>query len=186
MWPWEHVVIAYVLSSGCWNLVYGKRLPRSAGYATLFGALLPDIVDKPLSWSLAILPTGTSLAHSLITCVGLLLITWPFVVRIGRVAEWMAFAVGYIAHLAGDVLYGFIVGRPVDPGFLLWPIVAVEATDSPGLITTAAQFFEFYVAFLSSPRGMVYFIVEVLLIACAISLWVRDGRESRLRPKVAD
>jgi hypothetical protein len=183
VWPWEHILVAYIVSSVFWQLVVGKPLPRSAGFAAVSGALLPDIVDKPLSWSLAILPTGTSLAHSVITCVVLLAVTYPVAVGRLRLAEWTGFAVGYLTHLAGDVSYGLLVGRPVDPGFLLWPLVAVETTDRPGLVQTAAQFFEFYVAFLSTPRGMVYLVVELVMIAAGIALWVHDGRETKQEPR---
>jgi hypothetical protein len=42
--------------------------PTAGGLAAALvavAALLPDLVDKPLSWWLDVLPAGTSLAHSL-------------------------------------------------------------------------------------------------------------------------
>ncbi|MFC6964015.1 hypothetical protein ACFQL7_23110 [Halocatena marina] len=49
MWPWSHAAVGYLCYSIGTRLV-GRRPTTGPTVAVLFGALLPDLVDKPLSW----------------------------------------------------------------------------------------------------------------------------------------
>lgn len=50
------------------TLVRERRLPNAKHTVVpLYATQLPDLIDKPLAWSVGILPTGRSLAHSLLT-----------------------------------------------------------------------------------------------------------------------
>ena len=70
MWPWEHAAVAYL----CWAAL-DRRAARSEGaavVAVLVGSQFPDLIDKPLSWVFQVLPTGQSLAHSLLFALPLI------------------------------------------------------------------------------------------------------------------
>ena len=130
--------MGYLLGVGLdrrWKRVLG---PGGASLALVVGTQVPDLVDKPLAWSLGVLPTGRSLAHSLLVgpvLVGLaVLLAW----RYRRHTVWPAFAVGYLAHLAGDALYPALRGEFASLGFLLWPVVPPIEYETPQ--TFAAHF----------------------------------------------
>ena len=65
MWPWGHLAVGYLVYSGLSRWRFG-RLPGSvATLAVALGTQLPDLVDKPLAWTVNVLASGRSLAHSL-------------------------------------------------------------------------------------------------------------------------
>ena len=62
------------------------------------GSFFPDLVDKTMEeagW----LPNGRNIAHTLFT----LMVTTAWVERIGGKASAVSWAIGYLAHLIGDV-----------------------------------------------------------------------------------
>jgi len=71
MWPWGHLAVGYLL----WSvLVRDRRFRPPTGAETLLlavGTQFPDAVDKPLAWSLGVLPNGRSLAHSVFLATAL-------------------------------------------------------------------------------------------------------------------
>jgi membrane-bound metal-dependent hydrolase YbcI (DUF457 family) len=174
MWPWEHLAFGYLLYSlsvRSWR----RRPPVTLGVLTLvFATQFPDLVDKPLAWVFHVLPSGLSLAHSLLfavpaTVLVLLVAWWRNVSHVG-----FAFAIGYFSHLLGDVLYPYLLGRDLIPRFLLWPLVERQATVDSALL----QVFELwgaFVAFLGTPRGKLYFVFEVALLTSVLLLWLFDG-----------
>jgi len=52
----------------------GRAVTNKEFWFLLFATQLPDLVDKTLGWSLDVLPSGRSLAHSLFTTVLLVFI----------------------------------------------------------------------------------------------------------------
>ena len=175
MWPWEHLAVGY-LAYAVPSRLLGGRVPGNAEILLLAVATqLPDLIDKPLSWGLDVLPSGLSLAHSLFFAVpvtlSLLLLAW----RRGLPRLGVAFGVGYYTHLIGDALYPFLIGRDVLPTFLLWPLYYREA-DVPSAIGQVLDLATVFVAFLGTPRGRLYLAFEVLLVGGFLLLWVADGR----------
>jgi hypothetical protein len=123
MWPWAHASVGYLL-----YIAYAHRreLPLRGlpVLATVFGTQAPDLLDKPLAWTVAILPAGRSLGHSLLFAVPLAVLCWSVVAgRLGRPAVGLGVAVGYVSHLFGDGLGAVLAGRWVDLSYLLWPLV---------------------------------------------------------------
>lgn len=58
MWPWGHAAIGYLLFSMDTRLRYGRRPGGPATILLFFGTQFPDLVDKPLAWTLPLLPSG--------------------------------------------------------------------------------------------------------------------------------
>lgn len=187
MWPWEHLAFAYVLVSAAHRIAWRSRPTDAAAVATAVGALLPDLVDKPLAWGVGVLPAGRSLGHSLLV-VGPVLVA---VIALGRRARAsrvaVAFAVATLSHLAGDVIYPLVVERELRAGFLFWPIVpaAGGGGGAGGLFgQVAARVLDFR-TFLATPRGLFFVAADLALVSVAVAVWYRDGLPGvpdRVRP----
>lgn len=186
MWPWEHLAVGYLLFSlliRAWR----RRPPRHVEVLiVVFATQFPDLVDKPLSWVFHILPSGLSLAHSLlfalpVSVLALTVATWRTVPESG-----VAFLTGYLSHLFGDAIYPYLLGweqlPPFPylsgweyyPRFLLWPLYSHEANVDNALfqvIGLASSFAEF----LGTPRGKTYLAFEGLLMVSFLLLWLLDG-----------
>jgi len=177
MWPWEHVAFAYVLVSGYHRAAWRARPSDGAAVAVAVGALLPDLVDKPLAWGLGVLPAGRSLCHSLLVVVPMLLA----VIALGRRSRSprvaVAFAIAILSHLAGDVIYPLVVERELRLGFLFWPIVPSPAGGggSGSLIGQVAERVGDFLLFLSTPRGVLFLLADLALVAVAVAVWYVDG-----------
>ena len=165
MWPWDHVAVAYV----CYSLyarLRGRRPSTVAAFAVFAAALAPDAIDKPLAWYFSVLPSGRSLGHSAFTAAGVV-------------------AIGWVSHLLGDVAYPLVVKGELRVGFLLWPLVPAEAGSSPGAVGHVSELFAAFIAYLATPAGATYLLVDVTLLLAALVLWVADGSPGAelLRPR---
>ncbi|WP_433623766.1 metal-dependent hydrolase [Halomicrococcus sp. NG-SE-24] len=176
MWPWEHLAVGYLCYSAYSHLV-ARHSPRSDAVVVLVVATqLPDLVDKPLAWSLSVLPSGHSLAHSLLTAAPLSAFALALAARANRADVGVAFAVGYCSHLAGDVVYPTLLGRPPNVAFLLWPVVpAPPETESPGLLAQFSRYFGDYLARLGEAGLSGYVALELALLGAVFLLWLYDG-----------
>jgi len=128
MWSWEHAALGYLLGR---TIVPVENTHGFPYVALLFGTQFPDLVDKPLAWSVAVLPTGRSLAHSLITFTLLVAAAWWLTERIDREEYAIAFGIGYASHLVGDSLQPIINLDLPSLTFLLWPVLPSPTYDIP-------------------------------------------------------
>ncbi|WP_227354025.1 metal-dependent hydrolase [Haladaptatus salinisoli] len=176
MWPWEHLAFGYLLYSAYSHVVAG-RSPRSDAVVVLgFATQLPDLVDKPLAWSLAVLPSGHSLAHSLVSALPLSALALALAHRARRTDIGVAFAVGYLSHLAGDVIYPVAVGKEPSLEFLLWPLVRVPADRTgAGFLARFRDYFGDYLTYLDDPALTGYLALELGLFLAVFALWLFDG-----------
>ena len=85
-------------------------------------------MDKPLAWYLGVIPTGRSLAHSLVLLVPLSIGIYLLARRYGRTEYGVAFAIGALSHTLVDALPAVWGGT--NPSFLLWPLLSVESYES--------------------------------------------------------
>lgn len=175
MWPWEHLAFGYLLYSvychAAWRDGPGERDAAAVAAATL----LPDLVDKPLGWWLGVLPGGRTFAHSLLVAV-------PAIVLVALVGWFLhahrsaiGFAVGYLSHLLGDVVYPLVVKGELRMGFLLWPLTASDAGAPEAPFGHLVELLADFTAFLATPMGALYLLVEGLLVVTALVVWWRDG-----------
>ncbi|EMA45365.1 metal-dependent hydrolase [Halococcus saccharolyticus] len=184
MFPWEHLAVGYL----CYSLFAHLRGRTPNGPATLavvVGTQFPDLVDKPLSWALNVLPAGV-FAHSLFVAIPLTALVLVGGWRIGRTEPAIAFTVGYLSHLPGDVLPSIVLGGDASYWFLFWPAVArpgVDVSDpivgpgaGAGIVTNAWYYFQNYLGQLATPKGLLFVAVELLVLGSVLLLWLRDGR----------
>lgn len=174
MGPVGHLFVGYVLYSALVRL-RGHTPGDYATVALLVGTQFPDLVDKPLAWTLDVLPNGRSLAHSLFTAVVLVVALYLLLDRHGRSTLANAFGVGYLSHLVGDALASAAVGQYTYyyVGFLAWPLVPAIDEGEKSLL-----------AELPSVGAATFSTVEVGIVALVVGLWVLDGTPG-LRPVLA-
>jgi hypothetical protein len=157
MWPWGHLAFGYVgyLLVRPWAI---RRADRVAVLAALFGSLFPDLVDKPLAWGLAVLPSGRSLAHSVFALIIVSAVVWVVAVEYDRREAGIAFPIGYVTHLVGDGLVPIYEGSYGELSYLLWPLLPAPAYDEPtGILDALAVF--------GNPEFSPMFLAEVAVAA---------------------
>jgi len=172
MWPIGHISGAYILytaiarAHGDTVSVQAGGVARTGGVVFVlgFGALFPDLVDKPLGWYLGVLPAGRTLAHSLLFLIPFCAILFLLARRYGRPEYGVAFAVGALSHAVLDAVPA--LWGAASPNSLLWPLLVVEPY--PGGPPTI-------LGLLRSSLSEPYFLFEFVLLAIAFAAWRSDG-----------
>ncbi|MDS0284562.1 metal-dependent hydrolase [Haloarcula onubensis] len=179
MMPWTHAIVAYIAYSVSSHAL-ARAAPTTRETALVaFGALLPDLVDKPLAWQFGLLQGGRTLAHSIFVAVPVSVAVVAVSARRGRPRLGLAFAAGYLLHLPGDILPAFLASGELAVGTLLWPV-----TDGGG--SQGESFLgEFMTNFVPYVRGIARAVLSGDLSApllaffafwvLAVALWVYDG-----------
>lgn len=175
MWPWEHLAIGYLLYSGVRHTTGGDPPTRGAVLAVLVGSQFPDLVDKPLGWTVQVLASGVSVAHSVLTALALSGCVILLARRLGHPQLGIAFAVGYLAHIPADMLYPLLLGGPLYLESYLWPLVTVSGPARGGLVANVGYYLVRFLLFLATPRGVVFLLLEGVLLGTAAAVWFRDG-----------
>ncbi|MFC6827230.1 metal-dependent hydrolase [Halopelagius fulvigenes] len=165
MWPWGHLAFGYVVYSLVSRITRGRAPAWPAVLLLALGTQAPDLVDKPLAWTLSVLPSGRSFAHSLIFGTVLVGLAAALLRRLDFDGGG-AFAVGYYSHLVGDVLIPLSTGDFEKLGFLLWPVLSVPEghTPSVGIIS-----------YLLTPDLTVRYLFEMGLAGLVGLWWLLDG-----------
>ncbi|EFW91272.1 membrane-bound metal-dependent hydrolase [Haladaptatus paucihalophilus DX253] len=159
MWPWGHLAVGYLAYSGLRRTRTTRPPTGTDVIALVVGTQFPDLVDKPLAWWVGVLPTGRSLAHSLLTASVLLAVTYGICRRNGHRSRWAAFAVGYVSHPFADVLLTVLAGGYGRATFLLWPILPLSSPASgPSVVGVPGDF-----------------PIELSLVVAAVYVWLADG-----------
>jgi hypothetical protein len=176
MWPWEHLAVGYLCYSLAAHAFVGRAPRESSAVALAVGTQFPDLVDKPLAWTFAVLPAGHSLAHSLFVALPVSVFVVTAAWRLGHRQVGVAFAFGYLSHLPADVFYPVLLGGVANVGFLFWPVVpTVEPQPGLGFVEMVRLLFARYVTELRSGRVAAYLAAEVGLLLSAFLVWLWDG-----------
>lgn len=175
MWPWEHLAFGYVLYSGYTRLRHGHPPGDYPVIVLAVMTQLPDLVDKPLAWSLGVLPAGRSLTHSLFVALAVVTVVSLYAYRRGTPELAGATTVGYLSHLLGDVIYPVLLGEPPAVAFLFWPVVQRPPRATPGLSERTLELLGEFMVYLGSPRGRTFLALELGLALAVVLLWVADG-----------
>lgn len=128
MFPWTHAVFGYGLLVLV-TLVLSHRVSRAELVAVLVGTQFADVIDKPLAWWFAAVPSGRSLAHSLLVAVPVSVLVVAVAYHRAHPAVGAAFGLGYASHLVGDVYAAVYFWRPKEFTFLLWPLLPAYPYD---------------------------------------------------------
>lgn len=176
MWPWEHLAVGYLCYSTFVHLRTGNPPSGSAALVVVFATQFPDLVDKPLSWTFAIVPGGYSIGHSVFVAIPTSLIAFSIARRVGRPAIGAAFAIGYLSHLPGDLAYIYATNGYLATEIFLWPVAPLPSGSSgTGLTEHFVSFFRRYVATVSSGQLIGFVILEGVLGVISFGLWIFDG-----------
>ncbi|MFC6825112.1 metal-dependent hydrolase [Halopelagius fulvigenes] len=163
MWPWGHAAVGYLLWSAFVNRA-DDRPPTGPEVAFVgLGTQFPDLVDKPLAWTFGILPSGRSLAHSLLTAALVISIVY-LVTRRREEPVAVAFGIGYVSHSVADSFSPLLTGEYDKLTYLLWPVLPSPVYESESLASNVDGL---------ALSGFV--LVELLLVAFALVRWRFDG-----------
>ena len=165
MWPWGHAAVGYLVYSAYRRYRDGTSPTGPAVVAVLFGTQVPDLVDKPLAWSLGVLPTGRSLAHSWLVAAVVLGGAWV-VLHGDRRSLLVPLAVGWFSHGVADGVHAIANWEPAYLGFLLWPVTATPPSETDPS----------FVAHLLAFRWDGSVMVQTALFLVAVLFWYTDGR----------
>ena len=171
MLPWGHAALGYLFYTAYARLRYRHPPVGPSVYALGLGTQFPDLIDKPLAWHLAVLPSGRSLAHSLFTLAVVVGALWFVFDTPERRRLTAAFGVGWVSHLVGDGVFAALRGHWAGVGYLLWPITSYPA--EPG----GRSIIAFLLHLELAPRLW----LGVALAGVAVCVWLFDGA-----PGVAD
>ncbi|MFC7071604.1 metal-dependent hydrolase [Halovenus rubra] len=160
-----HVAVAYLLYVGSTRIRSVGRPPAWPAVALCIGSQIPDLIDKPLGWYTGVLPTGRSLAHSLLFVVPLCLLVMGVLSLRDRSEYGVAFAVGAISHSLADSI-PVLWSSDATASFLLWPYLSVEPYEG-----SAPSPVEMLLSTLTEP----YFLSQFVLFAVAVMVWRADG-----------
>ncbi|WP_077067789.1 metal-dependent hydrolase [Haloarcula rubripromontorii] len=169
MYPAGHFLLAAVPLT-VYTVAQWRRLPSGPMVLLLLVATqLPDVIDKPLAWTFAILPSGRMLAHSLVVSLPLLTGVVLLAARWGYVRYAVVFSAGYLSHIAGDFYPILRLGTEYYffPN-LFWPLLAANPDRTPSF---AAH----------SPDSLLSLAVPMAVFGLAVSyslvtLYRRDDR----------
>ena len=172
MWPLGHLAVAYLCYAGFRRARGGTPAKALAVVALVVGSQLPDLVDKPLAWYLGVLPTGRSLAHSLVVIGPLIGLAYVVASRNGRAEYGIAAGVGMGSHLLADVVPA--LWGAADPAILVWPLLPLEPypDGAPTIM-----------GLLADSLGEPYFAAEFVLAALAVVVWRREGYPGLALPR---
>lgn len=162
MLPPTHPFVAYLIYTGYSHAVRGESPKGRAVLALTGGALLADVVDKPI-WILTSL-SGRTVAHSFLVALPVSALVWNWMRSRGRDKLGFAFALGYLAHLGTDVAWPLLAGAYEELGFLLWPV-----TPSPRYSGRKT------LAWINGTEVTTYSL-EAAVILVGAAVWLYDGK----------
>ncbi len=163
MLPIVHPVVGYLCYAAYTRIRRGQRPDGEPTAVAVVAATLPDLVDQPL-WLLGATPVGRTITHSLLVALPVVAVVGVIARRRGRPELGIAFAIGYLSHLAADVPWHVLAGEYDELGFLFWPITHMPAytgTKTLGIVWGVE---------------LTTLWIEAVLFVTGIGLWWYDGR----------
>ena len=178
MWPWEHVLFAYVFYSIYVHLRWQKGPLDAPTVALAVGSVIPDLIDKPLAWQFGVFDSGYALAHSAFVAVPLAAAIYLFADRRGHGSVGAAYGVGHLFHIAGDVLPVSLAHGAFDPTPALWPIAGsprpadrMTVSFFDGVYTLLSE----YVSVLATLEVTPVIALQIGSLIFGLVLWTHDG-----------
>ena len=165
MWPWGHLAVGYLLFAAVSDRRRARPPDGAETILVAVGTQFPDLIDKPLAWTVGVLPNGRSLAHSVFVAGFVIAFVWWLCRRVGAPTLGGAFGLGYGSHLAADAIPVFLYGAPAELAFLAWPVLPPVEYDTG----------QSFVAHFAGIEPTPFFLSEIALTAVALVVWLRDG-----------
>lgn len=174
MWPWEHTAFGYLLYS-LGRRALGSDPPDDAAAMVLAVAtVLPDLVDKPLSWGLDLFPTGYAVAHSVFAAIPLAAVALFLGRKYDRLSLGVAFGIGYWSHLLGDVLNPLRTGDPLDWSRILWPVAETQPYETDLGLGRGLRYLREFVDAIPTMDPLAVLVLVGLPLLTAL-VWLLDG-----------
>lgn len=178
MWPWGHLAVGYLLYA-TYRRYWIDRVPDGWPVVALaVGAIAPDLVDKPLTYSIGILPAGRSLAHSMLVVVVVVFACIWTARRMGVEEVGVAFAIGYASHPFADGLEPVVQGDWPALAFLAWPLVPSPPDD----VRSFAHHLQELMAAIEGLQLETFltpwtdlFVLELWLVGVVAAVWLSHG-----------
>lgn len=176
MWPWEHAIVGYLAYSLVCHAVFRESPGGLDAFAVVFASTFPDLIDKPLAWEFGVFDAGYAIGHSVFFVVPLSVLVGTITHAAGRPRTGLAFGIGSLLHLPGDLLYTYVSDGILYPGIVLWPVATVPGgSPSHGFLDSFAFLFGRYLQSLLAGDVSTYVLIQFGLAAFAFLLWVYDG-----------
>lgn len=176
MWPWEHVLFAYIFFSVYMHVRHRAPPEHRPTVLLAFGSLFPDLVDKPLAWQYGIFETGWGIAHSVfiataVSLLGYAVARWAGAGRIG-----LGFGYGYLLHLVGDVIPASLSRERLYLDPILWPFGNPTTSSNPGsfLDGVTTLLFEYATQLLALEITPIV-VLQLGSVVLGSALWIYDG-----------
>lgn len=163
MQPIVHLAVGYLCYAASVRLRRRGRPADTPTAAALVGALLPDLIDKPI-WLAGLTDVGRTVGHTLLVAGPLLAVAWWYAAARDRRSLGVAFAIGLGSHLAADVPWHVLAGDYRELGFILWPLTPMAPY--AGTKSLAAV----------SGVEITTLWLEAIVFAAGVALWWVDGR----------
>lgn len=173
MWPWEHALVGYIVLSLIVHLFRRRSPSGSEAVLVALASVLPDLIDKPLGWQYDVFASGYGLGHSILFAVPLSIAVLLLAAVVDRADLGTAFGVGYLLHLAGDVVPHYFLDGELPVEKLLWPVVATESSYPDGFSGTFVSYLRRYVAEVLAGEPAAYLLFA--LVSFGTALWIYDG-----------
>ncbi|WP_423744675.1 metal-dependent hydrolase (plasmid) [Haladaptatus sp. SPP-AMP-3] len=174
MWPWESAIFAYL----CYSIYVHVRHHEPPGGAAVVVAavasVVPDLIDKPLSWQYGVFRNGYALGHSVFVSLLVVAVAHAVARRSSRPRLGLAFGLGFLSHNVGDALEHMNDGIWYGVEHVLWPVVVLPPDESPGFTGTVRQFLGEYRSHLVHHDFTSYFALVGVISACTLLLWAYD------------
>lgn len=175
MWPWEHVIVGYITYSLLSHFALRGAPSGAAAVAVVAASLIPDLIDKPLAWQFGVFPGGYAIAHSVFVAVPVALVATVLAARAGHPRVGVAFGIGYLVHLLGDLLSPYLQEGTVVLDRVLWPVEKSQGEYPEGLIGEFIDVFVPYVIDIVTLDPSPYLLTQLGLMGFAVLLWIYDG-----------
>jgi hypothetical protein len=160
--PVVHLAVAYLCYAGYSRWRFEESPAGLPALVAILGAALPDLIDRPLYWA-GLTPVGRTLAHSLLFALPLIAVVWFVTRRRDRAILGVAFAIGYLSHVATDVPWHVLSGDYHELGFLLWPITHMPPYSGVKPLGTVGGV------------EVTTLWLEVPILVVGLALWIHDG-----------
>lgn len=175
MWPWEHLAVAYVSYSLLANLAVRKSPSARETIAVVVGSQLPDLVDKPLVWTVGITETGYGIGHSLFVAPFVCLAVYVTAARGDRRLVGCAFSIAYLSHLVTDAFNPLRLGRSIEPRVVLWPITSLPTGEHGGFVDHVVVYVVRDATRLLAGGPTPQLVLQLSLGLGVVALWLADG-----------
>ncbi|MDS0478401.1 metal-dependent hydrolase [Natrinema sp. 1APR25-10V2] len=176
MWPWEHLIVSYILYSLISHTVFRESPSGLDALAVVLASVLPDLIDKPLAWEYGIFDVGYAIGHSIFFAVPLAILVGMIANVTARPRTSLAFGLSYLLHPPADIIDAVFRQGVLLIDLAFWPVTLVEGhPPGPSFFEAVFLLFGHYTSDLLAGNLSAYLRIQVGLAGFTILVWLLDG-----------